>query len=158
RRHLSAAEEAHSAVEQGVAYAHLGSLELRRDNFARARDLLELGFQTYVSGDPDNRGEMICCLGSAYRGLGDYVQAQYHQQQALETMKRCGALYGECDVRIELAITLHEAGDNDEARDQVNTALEIADRLNLLHQRAKALDVLATITQDTTLHDEATAI
>src|SRR5205814_4930551 len=48
RRHLSAAEEAHSAVEQGVAYAHLGSLELRRDNFARARDLLELGFQTYV--------------------------------------------------------------------------------------------------------------
>jgi tetratricopeptide (TPR) repeat protein len=136
----------------------LGNLELRRGNFARALELLELSFEIYVSGDPDNRAEMIYSLGSAHRGLGDYVQAQHHQRNALQIMEHCGALFGECDVRIELAITLHLAGEEDEAKEHIDKALHIADRLHLLPQRAKALDVLATITDDETLRAEATAL
>jgi thioredoxin-like negative regulator of GroEL len=69
-------------------------------------------------------------------------------------MQSCGSLFGECDVRIELAVTLHLAGERDEALDHLREALDIAERLNIDPQRARTLDVLAGIL-DTTDPDTA---
>jgi thioredoxin-like negative regulator of GroEL len=60
-------------------------------------------------------------------------------------MLECGTVFGEAGVGIELAITLHQAGQNDEAAEHLHEALDLADRLDLQPQRAKALDTLATI-------------
>jgi Tfp pilus assembly protein PilF len=72
-------------------------------------------------------------------------------------MEKYGAVFGECDVRIELALTLYRVGEQDEATDHVRKALDIADRLNLQPQRAKALLTLATITNDEDLRRQAEA-
>jgi hypothetical protein len=58
---------------------------------------------------------------------------------------QCGDLYGECDVRIELGITLHLAGDDEQALHHLRLALDIAERLQVAPQRARALDGLATV-------------
>jgi Tfp pilus assembly protein PilF len=56
-------------------------------------------------------------------------------------------------VRIELAITLHQAGDDAEATDHLNQALEIANRLDLQPQKSKAEETLATIRGEATLKE-----
>ncbi len=157
-RYLRYAEDSGSEAGCSVALGHLGMLELRVGRFAAALDMIDRSERLQAFGDAADLAELICTKGSAYRGLGDLRQALQWQLQSLEVMVRSGSLYHECDVRIELAITLHLAGEDDEAEDHVNQALTIADRLNILPQRAKALDVLATITNDDTIRAEAIAI
>jgi DNA-binding SARP family transcriptional activator/tetratricopeptide (TPR) repeat protein len=157
RHHLAIAEERNADSARGPAYAHLGALELRRGRSAIAVAYLERALRLNTVGNPILLAETVCDLGSAHRSLGDLEQALQLQHQALNTTLQYGFLSGECEVRIELAITLQQFGD-DEAKDHLNQALAITHRLNLLPQRAKALDVLAEITKDPTLHDEATAI
>jgi tetratricopeptide (TPR) repeat protein len=158
RHHLAFADECGSDSVRGIAYAHLGALALRRGSFTAALVFLEQAVELNSVGNPSLVAEAVCDLGSAHRGLGHIERGLHFHSQALATMRQCGFLFGECEVRIELAITLHLAGQDDEAKDQVNKALDIADRLNLQPQRAKALDVLATITDDDTLRAQATAL
>jgi hypothetical protein len=66
-------------------------------------------------------------------------------------MQNSGVLFGECEVRIELAITLHAAGETTEAIDHLKQALDIAERLDLQPQQAKAREVLATLQETPTL-------
>jgi tetratricopeptide (TPR) repeat protein len=157
-RFLRYAEGSRNDADMAVALAHLGMLELRLGRFAAALDLLRRSERLQAFGDVADLAEWMCVKGSAYRGLGNLEQALRWQLEALEAIERSGSLYHECDVRIELAITLHLAGHDDDAKDHVDRALAIADRLNLQPQRGKALDVLATITKDSTLHDQATTI
>ncbi len=68
-------------------------------------------------------------------------------------MQEGGAVFGECDVRIELAITLHEAGQPAGAADHLKQALDIADRFDFQPQRVKALETLATLGKEHTLEE-----
>jgi tetratricopeptide (TPR) repeat protein len=158
RRHLAYAKECGSDGALRVSYSHLGLLELRRGRFSEALTILDRTMEFSTAGNPVILAETVCDLGCAHRGLGQVEKALRLQRQALATMLQQGFLLGECEVRIELAITLRLAGENDEAQEHLRKALAITHRINVLHQRAKALDVLATITKDPTLHDEATAI
>ena len=45
-------------------------------------------------------------------------------------MQDGGALFGECDVHIELAITLHQYGDDTQARYHLRQALDTINRPN----------------------------
>ncbi len=70
-------------------------------------------------------------------------------------MEKYGPMTGECEVRIELAITLHMAGEDAEAVEHIDRALATADRLSLQPQRAKALHTLAIIKDDKDLRAQA---
>jgi tetratricopeptide (TPR) repeat protein len=157
QRQVAQAEKHGPEAALGAACAHLGGLELRRGRFADALGLLERASHLWITGNPSLLAETTCDIGSAHRGLGNLTQALNSQREALATMEKYGAVFGECDVRIELALTLYRVGEQDEATDHVRKALDIADRLNLQPQRAKALLTLATITNDEDLRRQAAA-
>jgi tetratricopeptide (TPR) repeat protein len=144
QQHLAIALDCGIGEALGTAYAHLGELELLKGRYAEALDLLERSAELR-NQEPGTRAEVVCDIGNAYRGLGDLGKAQDHHQQALSTMEETGDLYGECDVRIELGVTLHLMREDDEALDQLRRALDIAERLQIAPQRARALDELATV-------------
>jgi tetratricopeptide (TPR) repeat protein len=144
RRHLRMAHDCGVREELGTAYAHLGELELLKGRYALALDLLERALELR-DDERGLRAEVVCDIGNAYRALGELAKAQDCHQQALTTMEDCGDLYGECDVRIELGATLHLKGEARQALDQLRQALDIADRLQVAPQQARALDELAKV-------------
>jgi DNA-binding SARP family transcriptional activator/Tfp pilus assembly protein PilF len=149
QRHLDIAEAAGSAMERGAAYAHFGYLALRQGNHAAAIDLFQKALPLRAGDDPSAVAEDMCLLGTAYRGLGDLTQARQHQKDALAATERSADVYIECKVRIELAATLHIAGEDDAALHHLREALAIADRVRLPPERARALDGLADVIEAT---------
>ncbi len=144
RRHLTVALAFGIHEPLGTAYAHLGELELLYGQPAVALGLLERALELR-SDETVTRAEVIRHIGNAYRGLGDLAKAHDYHDQALVTMEECGDLYGECDVRIELGVTLHLMGEDKEALDHLRRALDIAERLQIAPQRARVLDELASV-------------
>jgi tetratricopeptide (TPR) repeat protein len=130
----------------GVGYAHLGRLHLQRRRFTEALELLQQASRLWTVGKRNLLAEITCDIGSALRGLGDLPQALDKQRQALATMEKQRSAHGECHVRLELATTLQQAGQNDEAVDHLRKALDLAERLHLPAKRAAALDLLAVLT------------
>jgi DNA-binding SARP family transcriptional activator/tetratricopeptide (TPR) repeat protein len=154
-QYLVIATESNADALLGAAYAHLGGLALRRRQYAYAVELLERAAelrQLRAATDPDALVEQVCDLGSAYRGNGQRREALLSHRQALELAEDSGVLYGECDVRIELGVTLHVTGEDEEALDHLRRALDIAERLQIAPQRARALDELATVLAATEPH------
>jgi tetratricopeptide (TPR) repeat protein len=144
-RHRNLALPDKASFERGAGYSHLGKLELRLGRFSKALDFLEQGAALRAGDDPPGVAEVMCDIGSAHRGLGNLELAAYHQRQALLTIEESGYLSAESGVRIELGITLHLAGEDEDALVQLRRALDIAERLQIAPQRARALDELANI-------------
>jgi DNA-binding SARP family transcriptional activator/tetratricopeptide (TPR) repeat protein len=144
QQHLTIALASGVPEELGTAYAHLGELELLKGRYSVALDLLQRAVELR-NDEPVIRADVIRNVGNVYRGLGELGKAEHHQLEALRTMEDCGDLYGECDVRIELGVTLHLKGETNQALDQLRQALDIADRLQVAPQEARALDELAKV-------------
>jgi DNA-binding SARP family transcriptional activator/tetratricopeptide (TPR) repeat protein len=147
-----------SKVALSLGYSHLGAMALRQARYQEAHAFLQKSQEIGVDLDPWIIAERTCDLGSALRGLGDLEQALACQRRALWMSTVSVYPFGECDARIELATTLRQAGQSDEAMTHATIALEVANRLALRHQSARALHTLALIKGDDDLRAQAEAL
>jgi tetratricopeptide (TPR) repeat protein len=148
-RHLELALTTGLPYEIAVARAHIGKLDLHRGRFETALDLLERAEVARADPEVATHAETTCDIGCAHRGLGNLDQAQRYHREALAMMEECGDLCGEGDVRIELGVTLHLAGHDKEAIEQLQRALDIAEQFQVPPQAARALDGLADVLAST---------
>jgi DNA-binding SARP family transcriptional activator len=149
-RHRDVSLSSNAPVQLATAHAHLGELELRCGRFREALDLLRRAAELRTANDDRAiLAEIICNIGCAHRGMGRLDTATQHQLQALTITERQADPYCECQVRIELAATLHLRGHNKEAVEHLQRALDIAENWQIAPHRARALDGLANVLAST---------
>jgi DNA-binding SARP family transcriptional activator len=165
RRHLALAEIHDSDYLRLRYYAQLGDLRVRQGRYAEAVELNSHARHLWsTDADPPNRADTILRLGAAYRGLGRIHDALRCHQEALTIMEESRSIFGECDARIELGITLHASGDPSGALREYRQALSITEQLDLKLQTAQAMDGIAAVltdedpTQAQDLQNRATAL
>jgi tetratricopeptide (TPR) repeat protein len=147
RLYLELVDRIGSDEQRNRGYAQLGELRLRQGRFAEALELLSRACRGSVPhvNDPYHFAEMMRLLGTAHRSVGQFDEALRCHRRSLLMVEESGALFSECDARIELAVTLHAVHDDHAALEQYEQALEMARQLNLERQLAQATDGLAAL-------------
>ncbi|MDY0199407.1 MAG: tetratricopeptide repeat protein [Tenuifilaceae bacterium] len=142
--HFLQAMEIHEEVgeKEGLAWTSLGIARLfkRLDLLDRAMEYAQNSLKYYrqIEQESGNSIGVTLCLneiGSIYRKLGDFNKALEYTQMVLEINRQTGNLYGQAANNISLGVIFLDQGKDKLARESLNQALalknKVADSLDL---------------------------
>jgi anti-anti-sigma factor len=123
---LQAARQANDPVLEAESLVQLAHVATNQGNFEAAREHLAAAQKTFVN-KADQQGEARCIngLGTIYRHLNDYAQAEDYYQHALAMNQAIGHWPGQAACLSNLGMLYLKIGDYAGARASCQQALEI---------------------------------
>ncbi len=128
RRLLLLTREPGREMARGLAFASLGTVEVRRGRYRAAIRLLNRAIDLRAGADaPSGLAATFTHLAEAHRELGDMAQAHRRHDAALSVLERCSDRICESEARSALGATLLREQRRTEAQLQYRLAVGLAE-------------------------------